>query len=72
MCTHKILLLPKNKKTCIFMDRNQTEWVLWGLGVGIRRRERKKEERSLHILVMAMACGQRFTMISALCTWGAA
>lgn len=43
MCTHKILLLAKNK-TCIFMDRNQIEWVLWGLGVGIRRRERKREE----------------------------
>lgn len=26
----------------------------------------------MHVLVMAMACGQRFTMmISALCTWGA-
>lgn len=47
MCIHKIILLVKNKETCIFMDRNQTEWVLWGLGVGIQEKRKKKVREEL-------------------------
>ena len=47
MCIHKIILLVKNKETCIFMDRNQTEWVLWGLGLGIQEKRKKKVREEL-------------------------
>lgn len=69
MCTHKILLLAKNKKTCIFMDRNQTEWVLWGLGVGIRE-EKEKKKREPAYTGDGNGLWSEVYHDSALCTWG--